>query len=264
MNLGEKIKALRKINGITQEQLAAGMNVSYQAVSKWENGISYPDIGTIPRLAIYFNVSIDELFDFDNKNVCKQIDLITKEAHKYRETDYKKSREILLDGLKEYPDNEILLNNLLYVTPDTEETITVALKLVNSTKSNDVKYDALRFLAYAYKRKGMLTEAEAAIEQIPEFYFTKLTEMAYLFEDERKFNAASKQKWISFENMIQMMQKLAEYYESIDQYDKAIIETKNALKYIEIENNSSYDTYIDFFGKRLNELNNKKNISNQA
>ena len=72
-----------------------------------------------------------------------------------------------------------------------------------------MKYDALRFLAYAYKAKGDLESAEAAIEQIPEIYFTKLTEKAYLLSGKAKFEAAEKQKWISFENLLQMMWKLS-------------------------------------------------------
>ena len=65
MNLGNKIKELRKSRGITQEQLANSVNVSFQAVSKWENDIALPDITIIPVLARYFGVSMDEFFDFD-------------------------------------------------------------------------------------------------------------------------------------------------------------------------------------------------------
>ncbi|WMJ22815.1 helix-turn-helix transcriptional regulator [Paludicola sp. MB14-C6] len=60
-SLGKKISELRKQRGITQDQLAEEMGVSSQAVSKWENDISCPDIMMLPQLAEYFNVSIDEL-----------------------------------------------------------------------------------------------------------------------------------------------------------------------------------------------------------
>ena len=55
------LQALRKKRGITQEQLAAHLGVSPQAVSKWENG-SFPDGDLLPRLADYFEVSIDYLY----------------------------------------------------------------------------------------------------------------------------------------------------------------------------------------------------------
>ncbi len=257
MDIGKKIKYLRKSKNITQEQLANALSVSFQAVSKWENGISLPDVTTIPVIAAYFNISTDELFDYNSAQTQHEIELIVNEAYKFRESDYVKSRNIILEGLIRYPGNEILLNNLLYVTVENDEVIKIASNLVKTTKQNDIKYDALRFLAYAYKKQGKLDEAEAAIEQIPEIYFTKLTEMAYLFEDERKFIAAEKQKWISFENLIQMMQKLSEYYESIGDLDKAINETENALKLIYVEKNKNYDSYIEYFNSRISELKKK-------
>ncbi|MBE6653125.1 MAG: helix-turn-helix transcriptional regulator, partial [Ruminococcaceae bacterium] len=50
MNLGNKIRELRRANNLTQEQLAASLNISAQAVSKWEMGASYPDMTMIPTL----------------------------------------------------------------------------------------------------------------------------------------------------------------------------------------------------------------------
>lgn len=55
------LQSLRKKRGVTQEQLATHLGVSPQAVSKWENG-SYPDGDLLPRLADYFEVSIDYLY----------------------------------------------------------------------------------------------------------------------------------------------------------------------------------------------------------
>ena len=61
-NLSVNISKLRKGKGITQEQLAAALNISSQAVSKWETGVSQPDTMTLPLIADYFGVSIDYLF----------------------------------------------------------------------------------------------------------------------------------------------------------------------------------------------------------
>lgn len=59
--LGERIKYHRKRLGMTQEQLAERMGVSAQAVSKWENNLSCPDISILPELAEVFDISLDEL-----------------------------------------------------------------------------------------------------------------------------------------------------------------------------------------------------------
>ena len=257
MNIGNKIRELRKQRGITQEQLAESIGISFQAVSKWENNIALPDITLVPVLASYFGVSMDELFDFNLKEIEQAVRIITEKAYQYRESNPAESRRILEEGLKKYPENDILLNNLLYVldySVKPDETIAIASKLIEKTNQNDVKYDALRFLAYAYKAKGDLESAEAAIEQIPEIYFTKLTEKAYLLSGKAKFEAAEKQKWISFENLLQMMWKLAEYYEENGKIDKAMAETKKALNLISIIGNSQFDTYVKFFSKQIERL----------
>lgn len=62
VNISNNIVALRKKNGITQEQLATALNVSPQAVSKWETNTSLPDTQILPLIAKYFEVSIDYLF----------------------------------------------------------------------------------------------------------------------------------------------------------------------------------------------------------
>lgn len=59
--VGTRIAENRKKMGITQEQLAEAMGVSFQAVSKWENDFSCPDITLLPGLADYFHITIDEL-----------------------------------------------------------------------------------------------------------------------------------------------------------------------------------------------------------
>lgn len=67
MNLGENIKKLRKEKNLSQEQLAEMLNVSRQAVSKWESGKAYPDIENLILLRDIFNVTLDDLIINDNK-----------------------------------------------------------------------------------------------------------------------------------------------------------------------------------------------------
>lgn len=59
--LGRRIARLRLAKTATQERLAKELNVSPQAVSKWENDINYPDISLLPDLARFLGVSVDEL-----------------------------------------------------------------------------------------------------------------------------------------------------------------------------------------------------------
>lgn len=62
INIAKNIIDLRKSRHLTQEQLALALNISPQAVSKWETGTSQPDTQTLPLIAEYFEVSLDYLF----------------------------------------------------------------------------------------------------------------------------------------------------------------------------------------------------------
>lgn len=61
MNLGNNISERRKAMGLTQEELASKLGVSAQAVSKWENNLSCPDISLLPDISKLFSISVDEL-----------------------------------------------------------------------------------------------------------------------------------------------------------------------------------------------------------
>lgn len=65
MKIGNNIRVLRQRKGLTQEQVAVHLGVSYQAVSKWETGVNTPDISLLPVLAGLFEVTIDALFSLD-------------------------------------------------------------------------------------------------------------------------------------------------------------------------------------------------------
>ncbi|MBQ8408282.1 MAG: helix-turn-helix transcriptional regulator [Clostridia bacterium] len=67
LNLGNKIRELRRRDGRTQDNLAEALGVTAQAVSRWESGGSYPDMEMIPAIANYFHVSIDELFGYHDE-----------------------------------------------------------------------------------------------------------------------------------------------------------------------------------------------------
>lgn len=63
MTIGKRIAHLRKEKGLTQEELAQHMGISPQAVSKWENDQTCPDISALPKLARLFDVTVDELLE---------------------------------------------------------------------------------------------------------------------------------------------------------------------------------------------------------
>ena len=74
------IKELREAKGLTQKELAELMQVSFQTISKWENGVNFPDITHIPRMADIFGVSADIILGLEP--------LHKEEIKRYDEVDY--------------------------------------------------------------------------------------------------------------------------------------------------------------------------------
>lgn len=77
--LSENLKFFRKAKGITQEELAAGLNVVRQTISKWEKGLSVPDADMLIRIAEILEVSVSELLGAREKG-CEAEDTVTGTA----------------------------------------------------------------------------------------------------------------------------------------------------------------------------------------
>lgn len=84
-NIELQLKALRKKKGVTQKELAKVLNVSFQTISKWENGIAMPDITFLPPLAKYFNIELEVLLGMKPLNQETTL-------QKYSEEEYWKDR----------------------------------------------------------------------------------------------------------------------------------------------------------------------------
>lgn len=65
--IGDNIKFYRKKNQLTQDDIAEACNVTRQAVSKWENGETVPDIEKCDRLASFYGIKLDALMHYDEK-----------------------------------------------------------------------------------------------------------------------------------------------------------------------------------------------------
>ena len=86
--INEKIKLLRKQNNMTQEELADKMNVSRQAVTKWESGAGTPDVGNLEGLAKIFSISVDQILSDEitdkNDNVSRtEFDIFAKDDFEF-------------------------------------------------------------------------------------------------------------------------------------------------------------------------------------
>ncbi len=111
--IGEILKELRKANGMTQEQVAEALNVSFQSVSRWENGLSYPDITLVPTIARLFEVSTDTLFDMNTSDRER-----TRERYEQQYKDHRQSgnliacRVTMCEALEQFPRDHHFMMNL--------------------------------------------------------------------------------------------------------------------------------------------------------
>ena len=224
IKLGEKIKSLRKQKNLSQEVLAQVLGVTFQAVSKWETGAAMPDVAMIPAIARFFEVSTDELFDFNLLEQEEKIMDIVGRAADIRWERPAEAEKILRQGLKQFPGNEILLNNLLYTmrAPErNEEVVTLCKAILEVTKIDECKYDVLRILAETYHAMGQQALVKPTLEQIPEIYFTKLELMADLLEGEDALKAALNQADISRNDLISMTARASKLYRERGEAEKA-------------------------------------------
>ncbi len=240
MTMGEKIKALRKRRGISQETLAQVLAVSCQAVSKWENGNTMPDIGLIPSIAAYFGVSTDELFCYNLLEHEKNVDAICAAAAPLRVSEPERAEEMLRQGLRQYPGNEKLLTVLLYTLMTMEgreaDTAEVCRILIDHAEDDGIRYDAWNVLAMSYKAMGMEELVEPALENIPEFYFTRTESRAKLLSGEKAREAAKLQLRYSGATTVAMLEILARGCTDAQQaeaYRRAAEAVQNAVEEVQ-------------------------------
>ncbi len=202
INIGERIKELRKRDGRTQEALATALGVTAQAVSRWEANGGYPDMEILPSIANYFGVSIDELFGYDcerAKKVDALVETITKKDRLNNGEDVCVDECVRMarEGLIEFPGNEKLtlclasvLYNAGYVKYgenhltdtdgydilDTErhktyvewaEAIRLYEKLLEILKAGELRHRATRELVQLYVNTGETKKAREIAETAP-------------------------------------------------------------------------------------------------
>ena len=154
LSIGEKIKKLRRENDITQEKLADYLNISYQAVSKWENGSSLPDISMIIPLANFFGVTTDVLFDMDTQKHTQEIEEIKAQYHRFANKGLQDEQITLMrDAVAKYPNNYNLLISLAYCLKDEEfsdEKISICERILEDCNDNGIRSSAIQIMTYTY------------------------------------------------------------------------------------------------------------------
>ena len=198
--ISENLKQLRKKRNNTQDDLAEFLNVSSAAVSKWERGECYPDIELIPRIASYYDVSLDDLFGIGEIKKKEYIDEYLTKDHKIfiQEEDRTEQaiKRIALwrEAQKEFPNNHIVLLHLMNAlnyphwkpSDNHEEIIQIGERLLAESTDTHIRSDTIYTLCNACALKKDIENAKRYANMAPSFCFSK--EILYghcLFGEER-------------------------------------------------------------------------------
>ena len=115
MELGNKIRQLRQKAGLTQNQLASVLGVTAQAISKWENSVTMPDITLLPQIAIEFGISIDELFDLTLEQKLDRIEKSIELVDEFEADTFNEYKSFLEEKLAENTSDPRILSLLAHL-----------------------------------------------------------------------------------------------------------------------------------------------------
>ena len=107
--IGENIRSYRKKNGLTQEEFAERLGVTYQSVSGWENGATYPDLELIPSISELLGITVDGLLGMPmrerERRASETFDALRRECMK-RNYDTKRISELLREIRRDHIDSD--------------------------------------------------------------------------------------------------------------------------------------------------------------
>ncbi|MDD4125246.1 MAG: helix-turn-helix transcriptional regulator [Eubacteriales bacterium] len=181
--IGEKIKELRRKDDMTQEKLADFLCVTYQTVSKWETGVTSPDLSLIVPLARLFKVTTDELFNFN-----ESIEDIKRAKLKQRYMDTFKTGDTVMrlivceEAVKAYPGDMKWLNqyawaiwcNAFSISDDTafnterDKVIALFKRVIENCENDEIKSNAIIGIVQCLNGKGDHAEAKKYAELYPD------------------------------------------------------------------------------------------------
>ncbi len=201
LELGKRIRELRRRDGRTQEDLAEAIGVTSQAVSRWEANGGYPDMEMIPSIANYFGITIDELFGVDKaKNEEEILEIIDKfDNGKYKGSDG--SLSFMAEAYHKYPsDFRILVRYMHSLINDNvdagdylknkKEIFTIYDKIQNYCTNDAIRMYAKNLMIHYFKplirvENSGVTERDMydLIEEMPAIPDSKEYLMSYMPPD---------------------------------------------------------------------------------
>ncbi len=211
LNLGTKIRELRRRDGRTQDNLAESLGVTAQAVSRWESGGSYPDMEMIPAIANYFHISIDELFGYHDEREEKIKTILEKATGILTKQGFTMYQGSLSEDVLE------CVNMLRAASEEFPNEPKILLKLAQ----------ALQMWGWnKYGAKGHLSDSSGIIEDDVEYNSQNVywQEAVRVYERLLKSNPSSEDREIAIRHITPLYCRMGEYEKA-----KALANDQNAL-----------------------------------
>ncbi|MCL2773787.1 MAG: helix-turn-helix transcriptional regulator [Oscillospiraceae bacterium] len=184
--INENIKKLRREKNITQEKLAEYLNVSIQAVSKWERNETLPDITMIIPIASYFNVSTDELLGVDAaKNEIKIQEYLKEISNLQLLGKWEEEKTLTVNAHKEFPNDfritywyiRAIINRANtpadVILAHADEITNLCERILDECNEDHIRNEAVHVLAQIKKAKGKVDDALELLDRLPDWYDTK-------------------------------------------------------------------------------------------
>lgn len=188
LNIGANIKKLRLSKGLTQEQLADILGISPAAVSKWEAKNTYPDIAMLIPLAQVFNVSLDELMQYDETKTKEKIATI---LHDYRqmmvEGKLSEASGLISRARQNYPHDfqitgkyiEHFSRNKETLLEKKEEIMVLCDCILDNCNLDKIRYIAMQVKAKVLHFSGNTEAAVDLLSVLPRFQAALATEQIF-------------------------------------------------------------------------------------
>ena len=200
INLKEKIRTLRQHKNITQEALANHLGITPQSVGKWERGEGFPDITLLPKIAFYFDVTVDELLCVDQARVEEAICEYQRQSEICCQNgENQKNLEIWEKAYAEFPNDcrviEGLMNAInrdgIYPCPknEAERIIILGEELLEKSRDTVQRENAIQTLCFVYESIGDSENALRYAEMGGNFYVTRSGLRAHILKGEEGVEA---------------------------------------------------------------------------
>ena len=161
INMKEKLRALRQQKNITQEALANHLGITPQSVGKWERGEGFPDITLLPKIAFFFDVTVDELLCVDQVRVEEAICEYQRQSKICCQNgENQKNLEIWEKAYSEFPKDCRVIEGLMhainrdavYPCPKdkAERIIALGEELLQRSTDTAQRENAIQLLCYTY------------------------------------------------------------------------------------------------------------------